>query len=100
MGGHEHGHGPPTLKIPSHTIYKWEDVPQLVKMQKDLAKKGLKDPWARNDAWRFHPGFGTMGSRVVTTLFRGWKLGIPAFLITIAAEKAFGIEYAGHHGHH
>ncbi|XP_051153233.1 NADH dehydrogenase [ubiquinone] 1 beta subcomplex subunit 3 [Leptopilina boulardi] len=98
MGGH--GHGPPEIKIPSHTIYKWENVPELVKLQKDLGKLGLKDPWARNHVWRFHPGYGTQLQRTLGCLFYGWKLGIPAFLITIAAEKAFGIKYAGHHEHH
>ena len=98
MGGHGHGHEPP-YKVPNHEIYKWEDVPELRKMQEKLAKSGLKDPWARNEVWRFHKGYGTLTSRCINTFFRGWRVGVPAFIITIAAEKALGIEYSGH-GHH
>ncbi|XP_033219407.1 NADH dehydrogenase [ubiquinone] 1 beta subcomplex subunit 3 [Belonocnema kinseyi] len=95
--GHGHGHGPP-YKVPSHEIYKWEDVPELKKMQEKLAKLGLKDPWARNEVWRYHKGYGTQLSRGLNCLFRGWRVAIPAFIITIAAEKALGINYGG--GHH
>ncbi|XP_043477385.1 NADH dehydrogenase [ubiquinone] 1 beta subcomplex subunit 3 [Leptopilina heterotoma] len=96
MGGHGHH---PVPEIPCYTKYKWETVPELVKLQKDLGKLGLKDPWARNQVWRYHPGFGTKLQRILTCCFRGWKVGVPAFLITIAAEKALGIDYGGH-GHH
>ena len=96
MGGDGHGHGPP-YKIPSYEIYKWEDVPELRKMQEKLAKLGLKDPWARNQVWRYNKRYGTVSSRIIRTFTLGWKVGIPAFLITIAAEKALGINYGGHH---
>jgi len=96
MGGH--GHQP--YKIPNPDIYKVEDVPELKKVQENLAKKGLKDPWLRNHVWRYqlnapHSSF----KRAVISLTRGWKIGVPTFLITIAVEQYFGIDYSGH-GHH
>jgi len=98
MGGH--GHQP--YKIPNPDIYKVEDVPELKHVQEVLAKKGLKDPWLRNYVWRYQRTQSSF-MRGLVTLTRGWKLGIPAFLITIAVEQYFGIDYGhGHHGegHH
>ncbi|XP_072764593.1 NADH dehydrogenase [ubiquinone] 1 beta subcomplex subunit 3 [Anoplolepis gracilipes] len=97
MGGHK---GQP-YKIPSPDIYKVEDVPQLKCVQEELAKKGLKDPWLRNHVWRYQSTQPPL-IRGLVCLTRGWKLGIPAFLVTIAVEQYFGIDYHGHHdeGHH
>ncbi|XP_015600141.1 NADH dehydrogenase [ubiquinone] 1 beta subcomplex subunit 3 isoform X2 [Cephus cinctus] len=96
MGGHGHGHEPP-YKVPSPDIYKVEDVPQLVKVQQKLAKLGLKDPWLRNEVWRYDKSFGkSVTSRVLTFFFRGWKFAVPAFLLTIGIEHALGI--SDHHG--
>ncbi|KAK2576306.1 hypothetical protein KPH14_005670 [Odynerus spinipes] len=83
MGGHGHGHG---MEIPSPDRYNLENYPALNKYRERLAREGLKDPWLRNDAWRYTPKLGTKAHRV-SLLLRGWKLGVPAFLITIAAEK-------------
>lgn len=44
--GHGHGHGDPYV-VPDYRIYKVEDAPELVQVQKALASKGLKDPWLR-----------------------------------------------------
>lgn len=43
MGGH--GHDP--YKVPEASIYKIETVPELIEVQKALARRGLKDPWLR-----------------------------------------------------
>lgn len=51
MGGHGHGdhghhhHDPYT--VPKANIYKIENAPQVLEVQQALAKRGLKDPWAR-----------------------------------------------------
>lgn len=51
MGGHGHGdhghhhHDPYT--VPKASIYKIENAPQVLEVQQALAKRGLKDPWAR-----------------------------------------------------
>lgn len=44
MGGHDHHHEP--YKVPSYKIYKI-DAPELVEVEKSLARQGLKDPWLR-----------------------------------------------------
>lgn len=99
MGGH--GHGPP-YKVPDYTIYKIENVPELKAFQEKLAKEGLKDPWLRNHVWRFKPRAERL-KEYRNFALRGARVGIPAFLVTIAVEKFLGIDYHGHHddhGHH
>lgn len=98
MGGHHHHHPPP---VPDWRSYKAEDIPELRKLQQRLAKHGLKDPWIRNVVWRFDPSWGTPFSRLGTYFFRGFlRVGLPAFLLTIAAEKAFGGDDHHHDGEH
>ena len=46
MGGHDHGHHDP-YTVPKASTYKVSDAPQLVEVEKALAKRGLKDPWLR-----------------------------------------------------
>ncbi|XP_068084450.1 NADH dehydrogenase [ubiquinone] 1 beta subcomplex subunit 3 [Anabrus simplex] len=89
MGG-DHGHGHPKYTVPDWRIYQVENCPELVQVQQALAAKGLKDPWLRNEVWRFNPKeFGTHGQRFRMFFFRGFKFGFGAFLLTIAAEKLF-----------
>ncbi|XP_012263400.2 NADH dehydrogenase [ubiquinone] 1 beta subcomplex subunit 3 isoform X1 [Athalia rosae] len=99
MGGHDH-HGPPFVVPKDPSIYKLENAPQLVLLQKKLAEHGLKDPWIRNEIWRYDvTKWGTQAGRVRQFFLMGARVGIPLFLITIAAEKALGIDYSHHHGH-
>lgn len=87
MGGHGDGHAKP-IKIPSPDIYKVENVPELVRLQEALAARGLKDPWLRNEVWRFqYPNKQAYLKILVPTLLRGALIGIPAFLVTIGIEK-------------
>jgi NADH dehydrogenase (ubiquinone) 1 beta subcomplex subunit 3 len=43
MGGHHHQE----IKIPDYRIYKVENCPELVQVEKALSRVGLKDPWLR-----------------------------------------------------
>lgn len=96
-----HGHNPnPGWKIPDASIYKLEDAPELVKFQEKLAKKGLKDPWLRNHVWKFNPKYGTITSRWIEMIFRGFRVGFAAFLVTLAVERALGIKDYHGHVHH
>lgn len=97
MGGHGHEHD--SVKIPSPDSYKIENFPIIVKFQERLAKEGLKDPWLRNEAWRYHPKYKTKGQRAMMLCFRGWKLGVPAFLITIGIEEFLRMGKKDEHGH-
>ncbi|XP_069082182.1 NADH dehydrogenase [ubiquinone] 1 beta subcomplex subunit 3 [Pleurodeles waltl] len=98
--GHEHGaghgHGG-KVQLPDHRMWKVEGTPLEV-VQQRLARRGLRDPWLRNEAWRYMGGF----AKPVTfteVLFRGFKWGFAAFVV------ALGVEYAlfppkkdkGHH---
>lgn len=56
--------------------------------------------------WRHDPKqFGTRGKRLALCFFRGFPLGVAAFLVTLGIEKAFNIPWQGvrpgheHHGH-
>ncbi|XP_014272905.1 NADH dehydrogenase [ubiquinone] 1 beta subcomplex subunit 3 [Halyomorpha halys] len=101
-------------KVPAYTIYRVEDAPELQAVQDALRSKGLKDPWMRNEVWRFLPSeWGTHRQRLLTFFFRGFPLGFGAFLATIALEAASkltkgsgegghgggGHGGGGHHGH-
>lgn len=48
MGGHgDHGHHHAPYSVPKADIYKIENAKEVLEVQKALAKRGLKDPWAR-----------------------------------------------------
>lgn len=47
MGGHGHHHDPYTVPKPEIYNNQVEKIRQLSKLQNDLAKRGLKDPWIR-----------------------------------------------------
>ncbi|KFO52845.1 NADH dehydrogenase [ubiquinone] 1 beta subcomplex subunit 3, partial [Corvus brachyrhynchos] len=94
---HGHGHGHDKVELPDYRQWKVEGTP-LEEVQRRLAKQGLRDPWARNEVWRYMGGFAR--PITVTEVFtRGLKWGVAAFVI------ALGIEYAlfppkkngGHH---
>lgn len=44
MGGH--GHGTP-YTVPHYSQFKIDGIPELEEVQRELAKRGLKDPWIR-----------------------------------------------------
>ncbi|KAK9892256.1 hypothetical protein WA026_019055 [Henosepilachna vigintioctopunctata] len=100
-GGHEHGHHSPPYKIPDYRIYKVEDVPILLKTQQALAAKGLKDPWLRNEVWRYDPKhWGTESERTRGYFLRGFKYGFAAFVLTIIGTEIYDRTIGGgKHGH-
>ncbi|OQV21885.1 hypothetical protein BV898_04098 [Hypsibius exemplaris] len=75
--------------IPSYTIYKVENVPQMKLVQDRLAKRGLKDPWLRNECWRYHPGFGTVASRAKLFWTRGLIPGLVIGYLTYLANQQY-----------
>ncbi|CAH2098010.1 unnamed protein product [Euphydryas editha] len=97
MGGH--GHEPP-YTIPKYTDFKVKGIPQLEELEEALARKGLKDPWIRNEAWRYHPGFGTKWLRARKLFFRGLPLGLALTVATLAYDKMTGGDSHGHHDDH
>jgi len=96
MGGGAH---PP---IPDYKKYKIDGIKELEWVQNELAKKGLKDPWIRNEVWRFQqwPGFN---KNFVTMFFRGFKWAAAGMALTIGVDQVLGIsksKNAHHDDHH
>uniref|UniRef100_A0A8D0G8Q6 NADH dehydrogenase [ubiquinone] 1 beta subcomplex subunit 3 n=1 Tax=Sphenodon punctatus TaxID=8508 RepID=A0A8D0G8Q6_SPHPU len=93
--GNEHGHD--KIELPDPKQWKIENTP-LQPIQERLARRGLKSPWLRNDAWRYVGGFAKPAT-FTDVLLRGFKWGFVAFVV------ALGVEYAlfppkkngGHH---
>lgn len=86
------------FKIPDWRIYKVENAPELMETQRALASHGLRDPWIRNEVWRYdRTQFGTHAQRFRLVLFRGFKWGLAAAVATVAVEKAF---FSDDHHHH
>ncbi|PIK53836.1 putative NADH dehydrogenase [Apostichopus japonicus] len=81
--------------IPDWKTWKVEDVPELMSLKQRLAAKGLKDPWIRNEVWRFQPGMGKMPWYKL--VFKGFGLGAGAFIIAVGLEKLFWKD--DDHGH-
>ncbi|CAF4859896.1 unnamed protein product [Pieris macdunnoughi] len=97
MGGH--GHGAP-YTVPHYSQFKIDGIRELEEVQSELAKRGLKDPWIRNEAWRYHPGFGTKWLKARKLFFRGFPLGLGLTIATVAFNKLTGGDDHGHHGEH
>jgi len=101
-GGHGHGHGHhgPPYEIPDWRIYKVADIPRLVTIEKALAAKGLKDPWLRNEVWRYDPKeWGYEKQKMRTALFRGFGKGFVAFVVTIIGTEIYKRQFPDEHGH-
>ncbi|XP_012883363.1 PREDICTED: NADH dehydrogenase [ubiquinone] 1 beta subcomplex subunit 3 [Dipodomys ordii] len=85
--GHGRGHGHSKVELPDYRQWKIEGTP-LEAIQKNLALQGLRDPWARNEAWRYMGGFANNYS-FLGVMFKGFKWGFAAFLIAAGAEYVF-----------
>nr|XP_023398237.1 NADH dehydrogenase [ubiquinone] 1 beta subcomplex subunit 3 isoform X2 [Loxodonta africana] len=80
--GHEHGHH--KMELPDYKQWKIEGTP-LQTVQEKLAARGLRDPWGRNEAWRYMGEFASNVS-FVGALLRGFKWGFAAFVVAVGAE--------------
>ncbi|XP_028621495.1 NADH dehydrogenase [ubiquinone] 1 beta subcomplex subunit 3 [Grammomys surdaster] len=80
--GHGHGHG--KMELPDYRQWKIEGTP-LETVQRKLAARGLRDPWARNEAWRYMGGFA--GDITFTSvILKGFKWGFAMFVVALGAE--------------
>jgi NADH dehydrogenase (ubiquinone) 1 beta subcomplex subunit 3 len=103
----EEAHHVEDFKAPDWRKFKVENAPELVDTRNRLAALGLKDPWLRNEAWRYDPQFGAVETRrfmlrnASTGMKYGFFLAVGAILIQTGYNKLFGKGDAhGHHGHH
>lgn len=97
MGG---GGGQP-VEIPDYKIYsnKADKIPELAKHQQRLAALGLKDPWIRNEVWKFQPSAGYLPfwQRMRITMFRGFGTAAVAVALTVVVKSALSKDDHGHH---
>ncbi|XP_077175254.1 NADH dehydrogenase [ubiquinone] 1 beta subcomplex subunit 3 [Paroedura picta] len=82
-----HGHEPGKMELPDYRQWKIEGTP-LQNVQERLARRGLRDPWLRNEAWRYTGEFGKPVT-VMGVLGKGFKWGFAAFLVSLAVEYTF-----------
>ncbi|XP_034243241.1 NADH dehydrogenase [ubiquinone] 1 beta subcomplex subunit 3 [Thrips palmi] len=109
MGGDHHHHGPP-YKVPDYRIYKVDaNSPELLHIQNVLKSVGLKDPWMRNEVWRYHRdiiGPQNWSTRWGRLFFRKFPLGLALGIATALGFKGYdsyvgdGHDDHGHGGHH
>ncbi|XP_076458423.1 NADH dehydrogenase [ubiquinone] 1 beta subcomplex subunit 3-like [Babylonia areolata] len=95
MGGGE------KFQVPDWRSYKIDGIPELEQTQRMLASRGLKDPWLRNEVWRYQKqNYGGQWRNAGISLGRGLKWAVAAVAITIAVEKFVFKKDDGHGGHH
>ncbi|XP_022663508.1 NADH dehydrogenase [ubiquinone] 1 beta subcomplex subunit 3-like [Varroa jacobsoni] len=97
MGGH-HAHD--TFKIPKdHRIYKVEHSRTLLELKELLAQSGLKDPWMRNEVFRYKYE-GTLWSRFYSSLGSRYMLyGIGLGLLASVAQYAWDSRHSSSTDH-
>ncbi|KAI1295871.1 NADH dehydrogenase [ubiquinone] 1 beta subcomplex subunit 3 [Halotydeus destructor] len=91
-------HMPAGTRIRDWRSYKIDqNVPELVDLEQRLAARGLKDPWARNEVWRFDRRlWGTPADRWFAIL-KPFKYGFIAFVLTVAYFEAQGVKRGAIH---
>jgi NADH dehydrogenase (ubiquinone) 1 beta subcomplex subunit 3 len=108
MGGpsaehHAHKlHLPNGVRIPDWREYKVsrEINPELWRAQERLAREGLKDPWSRNNAWRFQGHYNFSPIKRLMRVF----IGLPEAAVVLGVIAAFnhfkgGDDHGHGHGH-
>jgi len=92
------GGGGRPYEVPDWRKYKVEDAPELVHVRNALARKGLSDPWLRNEVWKYDPKiFTTQSQRMRRFFFRGFGWALGAMAVTIAADKLGLLGSDDHH---
>ncbi|TRY76383.1 hypothetical protein TCAL_03847 [Tigriopus californicus] len=78
------GGGVPHIKVPDWKSFVVGDhTPELQKLQNQLAAKGLKDPWIRNEVWRYDTRLGTRGMKGL------WRIAFRGFIPGVAVGAGF-----------
>jgi len=96
------GGGNQKIVIPDYKIYQVnEHTPELQALEKKLAERGLKDPWIRNEVWRYD-----MRDRCMTNELKGFHVIFRGFIpgLILAVGSAFlwweyDKRYLSHHHH-
>ncbi|KAL8585317.1 hypothetical protein ACOMHN_036753 [Nucella lapillus] len=87
------------FKVPDWKTYKVDGIPNLEKTQRLLAARQLKDPWIRNEVWRFSKeNYGGQYRNAAVSLGRGLKWALLAVGLTISLDVlGFLGTPSGHH---
>ncbi|CAG0923463.1 unnamed protein product [Notodromas monacha] len=93
-----HGHGANIPKVPDYKAFVVGDhTPDLRVLQSRLAMHGLKDPWIRNEVFRFDiTNYGDLRQKRKSVYLRGMRTGFILAGVTVALEYIFGAS-GGHH---
>lgn len=59
----------------------------------------LKDPWARFEAWRYHPELCPKRA-LLRNFIPGFTWGVGAFIVAVAVEEMFFADKKKGGGHH
>ena len=84
--------------------YKTQTVgahtPELKDLQERLARRGLKDPWLRNEVWRYDNRVATKRQAVMKLIRPKMALvGLGVALVTNAAQRYFDKRWEDQYGH-
>jgi NADH dehydrogenase (ubiquinone) 1 beta subcomplex subunit 3 len=103
------------IEIPDYKAYQigpW--APELQDVERKLAAKGLKDPWLRNEVWRFdRRDFDSPKKRLTRMFSRGFVPGVALAIISTVISNYYDSQMPhhkpwfasrtgddGHGGHH
>jgi len=88
--------------VPDWKIYKvGPNTPELEQCQRMLSSLGLKDPWIRNEVWRYDRNQPTMADTNVLKKRLASRGVFPGFCIAlVTAGIHYYFESKKDHGHH
>ena len=98
LGGHA-----VKLDIPDYKVYQVnEHTPKLQALEKKLAEKGLKDPWIRNEVWRYdmRDQIADNRRRGIQIIFRGFLPGLVLAIATSFLWWEYDKRYLAPYHHH
>jgi len=99
MGAHGHSDKPP-FSVPDYKTYKISDAPDLVQTERVLRSMGLKDPWLRNEVWRYNEKVWGSKQQLTRSFFlRGFSYGFAAFVVTAVGTAVYDKLFPSEHGH-
>lgn len=75
-------HFPDGMRIPEWQRYEVEQTKELSLVRRKLAAHGLKNPWLRNEVWRFDTRLWGTPMQKYLFIFRTLKYGVAAFIVT------------------
>merc|ERR1711976_800977 len=92
------GGGEMPYKIPDYKIYKIDGIKELEWTRDKLAEKGLKDPWLRNEVWRYQRWPGWLKAFKIT-FKRGFYPGLALAAACVVLDKTV-LGWSKHHDNH